>query len=884
MQSPAIRAWWKFVRVFIAALVASLCAGFVGNSFNDEDILLRKKAKLRSEATERALAIRNTLAANATFNDAARTTLRVVLTREAMSTQCRVALPRGFLGKVQSTLAVVRDRKAVDGILLDYCGRAHFNWMHGEPESYRFYVAEGTPEGVMEVLYRPVPYSEARSRVRSKDDALPLRIQAPISNFISHGFTVELVTEGTRVFVRDRVPLSQTANQTLLRGTTRVMEELHVSVLPAEEPSVKPPTPQRPAVAEIVRSFRDEYTAVAEPLVDALMAALPFILILMLRRQSELTAVPGAERLFGFVYATTLLYAGIGLFRSVIDLLGLTTDAFHDQFLKPCEYILRTSGGNALSVAFVVFLWPALVRCCNTRVRLLGTSTKRSWLLLSGAVVMAIVAAFAAVEPCSAKEPDWLIMRAAAGVATLLALAALISEAADGFIRQLGFAAAMLFVATVFYVVDILTAEYPYWYLVAAPFGIPMVYTFGRLAFPHASRAGLLGVSALVALGLAYGRPDYTPSKPWLITAIGFDLSRVAMLVGVAGILWLLYHVSKTGKWHELEAGERAAGTVLFLLFLFVGWSVLYAATALVVGYAVMRYWTFVPRHIPDLGDPDAHSSIRDLIRLNEMESALRALKREMRAKLVKAEIRFHEYTGNIDLMETRVETQRKKLRAAPDHPAAAVLSSGTPVPPWQRGVDGARYGFLFGIPWIVLFLREFHSNIAPQFGADWVATLAAVIHVVGRWPVLGFFFGYFYPHLRGDTGISKGFYLFLGVTVPLFAATSIAYPANPDAWKSLASLALQLFIHCLLIGLIAGDYETLRASGLRWRHVIDVHNLGGVAAWGSSMIVAIATAIATLGPTAAGSLANVVASEVGKRFVQNEDAAKRQQQEAPKG
>jgi len=456
------------------------------------------------------------------------------------------------------------------------------------------------------------------------------------------------------------------------------------------------------------------------------------------------------------------------------------------------------------------------------------------------------------VTPCNG-----YVQIALVAIAAVLALVALVSEFVDRTWRQLVCAVLTFAGASLYLIVDRLTEDVTRWYLIVAPFTLPMIYTVLRLAMPRASRAPLLLGALIAAPLLAYGRPDYVPWKPWHISAIGFDLSRAAMLTAAA---------------------------VLVLLVFFVGWSqILYALTALAVAWAVMRYWMFVPRRIPADADPDTHRSIRDLIRLNEMETALRALEREMRAKLSKAEVRFHDYAMRIDGMEAHVDAQRQKLRAAPDLPAAAVLSSGTPVAPWTRGVDSARYGLLFGIPWIVLFLREFHTYVAPQYGSDWVATLAAVVHAVVRWPLLGFVFGYFYPHLRGDSGISKGFYLFAGVAMPLFAATAIGAPANLAAWKSLAYFALQLFIHCLLLGLIAGDYETLKASGLRWRHVVDVHNLGGVAAWGSSMIVAIATAATTLTPAAAGSLANMLASEVGKRIVQNENVAKRQQEDVPK-
>jgi len=115
-------------------------------------------------------------------------------------------------------------------------------------------------------------------------------------------------------------PHSQTETRTVIRGTVGSLGDPQFRiVLPYK---AKPDTAEktrRRQIAELVEDFSHEYTPVTEPLVDASFAALPFLLVFAIRRETELTAVDGAPRLFGFAYAAALLYGGIGFFRSATD-------------------------------------------------------------------------------------------------------------------------------------------------------------------------------------------------------------------------------------------------------------------------------------------------------------------------------------------------------------------------------------------------------------------------------------------------------------------------------------------------------------------------------------------------------------------------------------
>jgi hypothetical protein len=118
---------------------------------------------------------------------------------------------------------------------------------------------------------------------------------------------------------------------------------------------------------------------------------------------------------------------------------------------------------------------------------------------------------------------------------------------------------------------------------------------------------------------------------------------------------------------------------------------------------------------------------------------------------------------------------------------------------------------------------------------------------------VFAFFFGYFFVWLRGSSGIQKAFWMFLAMAVPPAIATGLS--ANASSWQGLGFWFLQVLITALLLGLFAGDIETLLRSGHSWRRLIDVHNWGALSAWGSALLVAVGTTISTIVLSSFGSL-----------------------------
>jgi hypothetical protein len=171
-------------------------------------------------------------------------------------------------------------------------------------------------------------------------------------------------------------------------------------------------------------------------------------------------------------------------------------------------------------------------------------------------------------------------------------------------------------------------------------------------------------------------------------------------------------------------------------------------------------------------------------------------------------------------------------------------LAHGPVEPPWKRGIYAASLAAMLSIPWCIGYAAVFSRDDAPVSPQWWLDVIAVFIFGLAQWPLFAFFFGYFYPDIRGRNGLAKALVFFVTVAVPPVLAYVFFEAALPP--MIFALWIFQNFIQAMVLGLFAGDYRTLRACGLGWRHLRDVHNLGVLTAYATSVVVAIGGAIAT--------------------------------------
>lgn len=176
---------------------------------------------------------------------------------------------------------------------------------------------------------------------------------------------------------------------------------------------------------------------------------------------------------------------------------------------------------------------------------------------------------------------------------------------------------------------------------------------------------------------------------------------------------------------------------------------------------------------------------------------------------------------------------------------------------PWDNGILFARYSLWLALPWTLfyfvpreldLWLRDSQYPIlGPLLALAWYGI---------QWPALGFFLGYFYPAIRGSNGLWKGLSTAVVYIVPFVSIDLLFWLVGElDTWQRTIVWATQVFITSVLTGFLAGELQMLWQSGYGWRQMTSIHNFRALAAWGSSVAVALGSAIVTLLTTTIGEV-----------------------------
>ena len=166
-----------------------------------------------------------------------------------------------------------------------------------------------------------------------------------------------------------------------------------------------------------------------------------------------------------------------------------------------------------------------------------------------------------------------------------------------------------------------------------------------------------------------------------------------------------------------------------------------------------------------------------------------------------------------------------------------------------DRAVFATTAALAVGVPLSIPFLAQTLSGLTDLRGLEtWIAVMASFLLLV-RFPLYGFFFGYFMPLLRGNTGAAKASRLFVVLVASEGVALLLPFASVSEFAQTFALRALQLMMVCLVLG-VATDYRSVRQAGKGYRALLDAYGVRSLTFQLSTATVGVLTAAATAAAT----------------------------------
>ena len=155
-----------------------------------------------------------------------------------------------------------------------------------------------------------------------------------------------------------------------------------------------------------------------------------------------------------------------------------------------------------------------------------------------------------------------------------------------------------------------------------------------------------------------------------------------------------------------------------------------------------------------------------------------------------------------------------------------------------RNGVAGAAALTLLTLPWLAY-------TLPPLLGqAHDIQDIAAWAYCL-RWPLYGFVYGYAYAWLRGAGPIGKALCL-LAVVLPVELAQLLHQGMTPGRFAVSLLITTGNGLAVLLVLGLYWEARLVRAAGLRWGQIRNFRSLSAVAVPVTTVLVAVATTLAT--------------------------------------
>lgn len=369
-------------------------------------------------------------------------------------------------------------------------------------------------------------------------------------------------------------------------------------------------------------------------------------------------------------------------------------------------------------------------------------------------------------------------------------------------------------------------------------------------------------LTVVVALALLW--PDEEPrlaSSPFQLQTFVTDFAAaspaligLALILAAVGLLW-------AAAAHPLPGPALRVLAILVALALLlrsnvvVGlpWSFLVGSVLVVtVLYVTADQTESRPLWQPDGGQSTAR--IQEVVAASARAQFHRSLRAAARRRATSGDTSYEEAEAYRRAYEAPTDT----LPAPPGETERQEgLGWGAVADPRIRALRSMGVAFVVGIPLSIPYL----ATAAIQLSGDnltsvttWGQIFGAVVFVL-RFPLYGLVFGYFYPLIRGATGLGKSMHLLVVLVVSEGITLLIPFDSTSSFLEAFSLRALGLALLCLVLG-IGADAWALRQAGSGFADLADLYQVRRATLSISTVLVAAlttaATTLATIGVTSA--------------------------------
>ena len=247
------------------------------------------------------------------------------------------------------------------------------------------------------------------------------------------------------------------------------------------------------------------------------------------------------------------------------------------------------------------------------------------------------------------------------------------------------------------------------------------------------------------------------------------------------------------------------------------------------------------------IGDESATASslIRSSVKRALLQRRLAAYKNALRKKTEKGDETPTNYKNRIDEYKTILEDEYQ-VGEQDAQPEGITCAFSVGYADLQMNLRAAiQIGLLLSLIPMGITAYGYLPSVEVRYPFPLIYLAGFLIWALAKWMLYAVFFGYYYPHLRGDTGLAKGLWMSLWVILPQLSWYLVTFQTLGDM-KDLLLQGSQVFIFFSVLGLLM-DIRVLRANGFRSRDIVTVHNLPRLAVFGSSILTALAPILSSI-------------------------------------